>query len=496
MTAVERPTPPVRTHKQDRKWVGKSIRRVEDPQVPAAAAAATSTTSRCPACCTRPCCAARMPHARIIVDRHQRPPRRLPGRARRHHRRTTRPSSPTRSPTSAPTPPRTRGAAWRWTRSATSAKASRSSSPTSRYLAEDALALIDVEYEPLPAVVDPDRRAWPRTPPLVHDDLGSNVAYERTFDFGDVDGDFAGADVVVTDQLRWPRSGGQPLETVGAVADFDRGHRQRPHPHQLAELHQLPVHGRGHAEGRRPTSSTSCRCPPAAASARKLFATKSRVIAAHVLAGGRAPGQVHRGPRRQHSNCDHHGSDRIYDVRARADARRHHHRPSTSTPSTTTAPTSSSASATTATRWRRSSAPTRSAACGTAVAAVLTNKSQQGAYRGFGSEVNNWMLEQMVDARRARAGPRPGRDPAAQLHPPESSRTSSRPATSTTPATTTAVLDKALELARLRALARRSRREAREEGRYIGIGLDHRPGAHRVLARPSSGSGSTSPARP
>ena len=32
MTTVDRPAPPVRTHKADRKWVGKSIRRVEDPK--------------------------------------------------------------------------------------------------------------------------------------------------------------------------------------------------------------------------------------------------------------------------------------------------------------------------------------------------------------------------------------------------------------------------------------------------------------------------------
>ena len=39
--------------------------------------------------------------------------------------------------------------------------------------------------------------------------------------------------------------------------------------------------------------------------------------------------------------------------------------------------------------------------------AVLTNKNQQGAYRGFGSEVNNWMIERMVDlaARELEAGP-------------------------------------------------------------------------------------------
>ena len=35
--------------------------------------------------------------------------------------------------------------------------------------------------------------------------------------------------------------------------------------------------------------------------------------------------------------------------------------------------------------------------CETAVKAVLTNKNQQGAYRGFGAECSNWVLERLVD---------------------------------------------------------------------------------------------------
>ena len=92
----------------------------------------------------------------------------------------------------------------------------------SRYLAEDALELIEVGYEPLPPVVDPER-ALDAGAPLVHEALESNCAYERSFDFGDVDRDFAEADLVISDRLRWHRSGGQPLETVGAIADYDPG---------------------------------------------------------------------------------------------------------------------------------------------------------------------------------------------------------------------------------------------------------------------------------
>src|SRR5919201_2758361 len=47
----------------------------------------------------------------------------------------------------------------------------------SRYLAEDACGLVNVEYEPLPPVTDPEAAMRPEAP-LVHESLGSNVAYE------------------------------------------------------------------------------------------------------------------------------------------------------------------------------------------------------------------------------------------------------------------------------------------------------------------------------
>ena len=129
----------------------------------------------------------------------------------------------------------------------------------------------------------------------------------------------------------------------------------------------------------------------------KLFANKRRVIAA-MCAPRRRGGQCRYFEDRldNMSNCDHHGSDRFYDVEL-ALMRDGTMKGLASTSSTTTAPTSSSASATTAMRWRRSSGPYTIGSVRYRVRAVLTNKNQQGAYRGFGSEVNNWMLEQMVD---------------------------------------------------------------------------------------------------
>src|SRR4029077_6962131 len=91
-----------------------------------------------------------------------------------------------------------------------------------RYIAEDACDLIEVDYEQLPVVLDPFA-ARDEGSALVHEKMGTNVAYERTFSFGEVDKAFAEADRTVQAKLFWPPSTGMPMDTNGAVADYDRG---------------------------------------------------------------------------------------------------------------------------------------------------------------------------------------------------------------------------------------------------------------------------------
>src|SRR3984893_12813788 len=61
-----------------------------------------------------------------------------------------------------------------------------------RYLAEDALDLIEVDYEPLPAVIDPLAALDP-TSPILHEGLRSNIASDRSFRYGDPERAFAEA---------------------------------------------------------------------------------------------------------------------------------------------------------------------------------------------------------------------------------------------------------------------------------------------------------------
>ena len=97
----------------------------------------------------------------------------------------------------------------------------------SRYIAEDALDLIDVDYEVLDHVVDVEA-ALADGAPLINEDMGDNAVIEYTFPgvnalgvAGDVAAAFEDADEVITGRFRIGRYSGVPLETRGLVAEWD-----------------------------------------------------------------------------------------------------------------------------------------------------------------------------------------------------------------------------------------------------------------------------------
>src|SRR5580693_1534554 len=93
---------------------------------------------------------------------------------------------------------------------------------TDRYAARDALELIAVDYEPLPPLIDATTALDPGAP-LVREDLpGGNRVFDWTAgDKAATDAVFAAADVVVGCDMMYPRSHPAPLETCGAIADYD-----------------------------------------------------------------------------------------------------------------------------------------------------------------------------------------------------------------------------------------------------------------------------------
>ena len=93
------------------------------------------------------------------------------------------------------------------------------------YTARDALALIDVEYEPLPAIVNA-RKALDPDAPLIRDDKEGQVdnLASPTWEAGDeeaTDRAFAEADTIVSRDIIYPRCHPAPLETCGMIADFN-----------------------------------------------------------------------------------------------------------------------------------------------------------------------------------------------------------------------------------------------------------------------------------
>ncbi len=90
---------------------------------------------------------------------------------------------------------------------------------TDRYTAEDIVELVNVEYELLDAVVDAmDARD---DSVIVHEGIGTNVVDTESFEFGDPAETFENADHVVEGDYAWGRISGVPLETAGVVAEYD-----------------------------------------------------------------------------------------------------------------------------------------------------------------------------------------------------------------------------------------------------------------------------------
>ncbi|GEP26565.1 carbon-monoxide dehydrogenase large subunit [Cryobacterium levicorallinum] len=124
-----------------------------------------------------------------------------------------------------------------------------------RYAARDALELIQVEYDVLPPVVDA-RKAMDPGAPVIRDDLegrtDNHIFDWEAGDKAETDAVFASADVVVKQEIVYPRVHPAPMETCGAVADFDAVDgrltlyetTQAPHAHRtlFAMVSGIPEH--------------------------------------------------------------------------------------------------------------------------------------------------------------------------------------------------------------------------------------------------------------
>jgi carbon-monoxide dehydrogenase large subunit len=91
-----------------------------------------------------------------------------------------------------------------------------------RYGVVDAVEGVLVEYDPLPAVTDPEA-ALAEGAPLVHEELGTNKIHEWPLEGGDVEAGFAEAEVIVERRVVNHRTAGAPIEPRGVLADYRAG---------------------------------------------------------------------------------------------------------------------------------------------------------------------------------------------------------------------------------------------------------------------------------
>jgi 2-furoyl-CoA dehydrogenase large subunit len=89
-----------------------------------------------------------------------------------------------------------------------------------RAQAEDAAEAIDINYEPLPFLLDAEQALVPGAT-LVHQAHGSNVLLDKTFVWGEVERDFAASPRKLSLRVKWGRSSTVPIETFGVVASWD-----------------------------------------------------------------------------------------------------------------------------------------------------------------------------------------------------------------------------------------------------------------------------------
>jgi carbon-monoxide dehydrogenase large subunit len=107
----------------------------------------------------------------------------------------------------------------------------------SRTQAEDAVALIEAEWEELPVVVDME--AALRGDVVIHDEFKDNICFSRELDTGGVDEAFARADVVVEETYRFGRHTGVCLEGRSILADYNAAEHSLTVYHSTQAPHMM-----------------------------------------------------------------------------------------------------------------------------------------------------------------------------------------------------------------------------------------------------------------
>lgn len=337
----------------------------------------------------------------------------------------------------------------------------------SRYIAEDALDLIEIEWELLPVVSDPLRALEPDSP-RVHENLGTNLVYDHVFTFGDVDGDFAKAEHVIQRRLRWPRATAAPMEPNGAVCSYDPAKGTMEIWSNTNMLNSASW-----------VMSAMLKIPPHKLNFYPMytggsFGSKHFLGKVIGIAGAlsKATGRPVKFMEDRMDNLmanDSQGPDRIYDAQLAVSKEGKFLSLRLAVIDDYGAYFIFAITGNT-NMMAQITGPYTIKSVETSIKAVLTNKNQQTVFRGAGSDVGNWVLERLVDAAADELGVDgielrrrnfiqpdqfPYKMPTGNIY-----DSGNYPA----------VLDMALEHFDL-DYWRQEQARARQAGRYIGIGL-------------------------
>ena len=335
------------------------------------------------------------------------------------------------------------------------------------YTAEDAVELVAIDYEILPAVIDP-REATSEDAPVIHEQFGSNIVLRTVNAGGDLDGAFAEADCVITQRFDVQRVAPAPMEPRGLLAEYDADADlltvwdSTQHPHEIREhLARLLE---------RPLESVRVACPDVGGGfgEKGCFFPEELAIPYLAMKLGRPIKWVES---RQENMLCFHGRGHSIDMEAaaRSDGTLLGIRVKVTADlgafffmSTPTVPILTS---------HRLTGPYRTPAMSVEVVGVATNKSVTGAYRGAGGPEAAFCMERAVDLVAQELGLDPADVRRRNFIAPDAFPYETPTGIIYDSGEYAAVFERSLEMSGYQEWRERSRHQAEDSGALIGVGI-------------------------
>ena len=341
------------------------------------------------------------------------------------------------------------------------------------YTAEDAVELVNIDYEILPAVIDP-REATSEGAPVIHEQFGSNIVLRTVNAGGDLDGAFAEADCVISQRFDVQRVAPAPMEPRGLLAEYDPSASSgqaaglltvwdsTQHPHEIREhLARLLE---------RPLESVRVACPDVGGGfgEKGCFFPEELAIPYLAMKLGRPIKWVES---RQENMLCFHGRGHSIDMEAAAqsDGTLLGIRVKVTADlgayffmSTPTVPILTS---------HRLTGPYRTPAMSVEVVGVATNKSVTGAYRGAGGPEAAFCMERAVDLVAQELGLDPADVRRRNFIAPDAFPYETPTGIIYDSGEYAAVFERSLEMSGYREWRERSRQQSDDTGALIGVGI-------------------------